>query len=119
MDSSDKRSVPESPARVFLVEDNPEHSFIAAKVLYQLLGEESEIIVVENADEALYLLHRFTEHDRPDLILVDLRLPDSWLVDSANAKRQACPRPCAGALAAEPAGTVIWAGRAIGSPDLL
>jgi CheY-like chemotaxis protein len=92
MDNSDKRAAPELPARIFLVEDNPEHSFIAAKVLHQLLGEESEIIVVENADEALYLLHRFTEHDRPDLILIDLRLPDSRGLELLSAARahEAC-----------------------------
>ena len=73
MDNSEKRALPESPARVFLVEDNPEHSFIAVKVLHQLLGEESEIIVIENADKALYLLHRFTEHDRPDLASTSAR----------------------------------------------
>jgi CheY-like chemotaxis protein len=92
MDSSDKRASPQSPARVFLVEDNPEHSFIAAQMLHQLLGEESEIIGVENADEALYLLHRFTEHDRPDLILIDLRLPDSRGLELLSAARahEAC-----------------------------
>ena len=45
MDSSDNRSSSELPARVFLVEDNPEDSFIAVRVLHQLLGEGSEIII--------------------------------------------------------------------------
>jgi CheY-like chemotaxis protein len=92
MDSSDNRTSPESLARVFLVEDNPEHSFIAVRVLRQLLGEESEIIVVESADEALHLLHQFTEHDRPDLILIDLRLPDSRGLEALSAARahEAC-----------------------------
>src|SRR6266568_461418 len=77
MDSSNERFLPEFGVRVFLVEDNPEHSFIAVTVLRQLLGEASEVIVAENAEEALNLIDHFTEHDRPDLMLVDLRLPDN------------------------------------------
>lgn len=68
---------PELPARIFLVGDNPEHSFIAVIVLHQLLREGCEVIIAENADEALNQIERFTEYDRPDLILVDLRLPDN------------------------------------------
>jgi CheY-like chemotaxis protein len=76
MDSINRLS-PELPARIFLVEDNPEHSFIAERVLRQLLGEGIEVIIAESAQEALDLVDRFTEHDRPDLMLVDLRLPDN------------------------------------------
>src|SRR5271154_2419041 len=76
MDSNDK-FMPEFGVRVFLVEDNEEHSFIAVTVLRQLLGEASEVIVAENAEEAVGLIGQFTEHDRPDLMLVDLRLPDN------------------------------------------
>jgi CheY-like chemotaxis protein len=76
MDSTD-RFMPEYGVRVFLVEDNPEHSFIAVTVLRQLLGEASEVIVAETADEAVGLVAQFTEHDRPDLMLIDLRLPDN------------------------------------------
>ena len=92
MDSRDNRSSSELPERVLLVEDNPEHSFIAVRVLRQLLGEGSEIIIAESADEALDLIHRFTEHDRPDLILIDLRLPDSRGFDVLAAARaqEAC-----------------------------
>ncbi len=92
MDSSDNRSSSELPARVFLVEDNPEDSFIAVRVLHQLLGEGSEIIIAESADQAFDLIHRFTEHDRPDLILVDLRLPDSSGLEVLSAARdhEAC-----------------------------
>jgi len=60
--------------------------------LHQLLGEGSEIIVAESADEALDLIHRFTEQERPDLILIDLRLPDNRgleVLSAANA-HEAC-----------------------------
>jgi CheY-like chemotaxis protein len=78
--------------RVFLVEDNPEHSFVAVRVLQQLLGESSEVVVAENAEEALTLIDQFTEHDRPDLVLVDLRLPDNggFEVLSAVRSNEAC-----------------------------
>ena len=63
--------------RVLLVEDNPEHAFIALTVIKQVLGDSSEIIVAETADEAVGLITQFTEQDRPDVILVDLRLPQN------------------------------------------
>ena len=77
MESIDNRLSPELPARIFLVEDDPEHSFIAVKVLHQLLDEGTEVITAESAEEALDLIDRFTEHDGPDLMLVKLRLPDN------------------------------------------
>src|SRR5216683_6004421 len=76
MDSNDQ-FLPEYGVRVFLVEDNPEHAFIAVTVIRQLLGEASEVIVAENADEAVGLIGQFTDQDRPDLMLVDLRLPEN------------------------------------------
>src|SRR5216684_1732569 len=76
MDSNDQ-FLPEYGVRVFLVEDNPEHAFIAVTVIRQLLGEASEVIVAENADEAVGLITQFTDNDRPDLMLVDLRLPEN------------------------------------------
>jgi CheY-like chemotaxis protein len=92
MDSNEGRFSPELGVRVFLVEDNPEHSFIAVKVVQQLLGEGSEVIVAENAEEAILLIGQFTEQDRPDLILVDLRLPDNggFAVLSATRAHEPC-----------------------------
>jgi CheY-like chemotaxis protein len=91
MDSND-RFIPEFGVRVFLVEDNPEHSFIAVTVIRQLLGEASEVIVAENAEEAVGLIGQFTENDRPDLMLVDLRLPDNggFSVLTASRSSDAC-----------------------------
>lgn len=69
---------PITPAvRIFLVEDNPDHVFIALTVVRQVLGDDIEIVHAQNADEALEMITQFTEHDRPDLFLVDLRLPDN------------------------------------------
>jgi CheY-like chemotaxis protein len=72
-----ERFLPEFGVRVFLVEDNAEHAFIAVTVIRQLLGEASEVIVAENAEEAVGLIGQFTDSDRPDLMLVDLRLPEN------------------------------------------
>ena len=63
--------------RIFLVEDNPDHVFIALTVIRQVLGDEIELVHAQNADEALLMIAQFTEADRPDLFLVDLRLPDN------------------------------------------
>ena len=74
----EKEEVQLSPAvRIFLVEDNPDHVFIALTVVKQVLGEEIELVHAQNADEALMMITQFTEQDRPDLFLVDLRLPDN------------------------------------------
>ena len=75
MNGDDRNSL-EFGARVLLVEDNPEHGFIAVTVVRQVLGEASEVIVAETADEAIGLIGQFTDQDRPDLMLVDLRLPE-------------------------------------------
>src|SRR5258708_14275091 len=93
MDTNDK-FMPEFGVRVFLVEDNADHSFIAVTVIRQLLGEASEVIVAETADEAIGLIAQFTEHDRPDLMLVDLRLPDTggFAVLAAARGHDACSR---------------------------
>src|SRR5258705_12468619 len=63
--------------RCFLVEDNPDHVFIALTVVRQVLGDDIELVHAANADEALLMIAQFTEQDRPDLFLVDLRLPDN------------------------------------------
>jgi CheY-like chemotaxis protein len=94
MDSTDDdRFLPEFGVRVFLVEDKPEHAFIAVTVIRQLLGEASEVIVAENADEAVGLITQFTDNDRPDLMLVDLRLPENGGFAVLSAAR--AHDPCA------------------------
>src|SRR5258708_8195997 len=82
--------------RIFLVEDNPDHVFIALTVVKQVLGEEIELVHAQNADEALLMISQFTEHDRPDLFLVDLRLPDNGgvsVLQAAPRNGQLSPLP--------------------------
>ncbi len=68
---------PEQSVRIFLVEDNPDHVFIALTVMRQVLGDCIEMLHAQNAEEALEMIMQFTEYDRPDLFFVDLRLPDN------------------------------------------
>src|SRR5690349_18102588 len=67
----------DSEVRIFLVEDNPDHVFIALTVIRQVLGDCIDLIHAQNADEAMEMMAQFTEFDRPDLFLIDLRLPDN------------------------------------------
>lgn len=67
---------PAAGVRIFLVEDNPDHVFIALTVMRQVLGDEIEMLHAQSAEEALEMIPRFTEFDRPDLFFVDLRLPE-------------------------------------------
>lgn len=65
------------PVEILLVEDNPADVRLTVELL-----EESKILnnlnVVEDGEEALAFLHkegRYCDSPRPDLILLDLRLP--------------------------------------------
>lgn len=75
MQNDEKDLVPQG-VRIFLVEDNPDHVFIALTVMRQVLGDEIEMLHAQSAEEALDMIPRFTESDRPDLFFVDLRLPE-------------------------------------------
>jgi two-component system, response regulator len=88
--ASDERDdlLPGGCVRIFLVEDNPDHVFIALTVMRQVLGDAIEILHAQNAEEALDMITQFTEYDRPDLFLVDLRLPDSGGFSVMTAVRQ-------------------------------
>jgi len=65
--------------RILLVEDNPEDVLIAERSLMKAnMREKSELFVVRDGQEALDFLRRlgkFSEAARPDLILLDLKLP--------------------------------------------
>ncbi len=90
-----KKSQPSEYAdgvRILLVEDNADHAFVALTVIRQVLGECIDVIHAQNADEAVELVKQFTDDDRPDLVLVDLRLPDNggFAVLSALKAHSAC-----------------------------
>jgi len=65
--------------RILLVEDRTEDILIAERALTKAnMREKSELFVVRDGQEALDFLYRqgkFQDEPRPDLILLDLRLP--------------------------------------------
>jgi len=65
--------------RILLVEDKPEDVLIAERALTKAnMREKSELFVARDGQEALDFLHRqgeFRDAPRPDLILLDLKLP--------------------------------------------
>ncbi|MEE8410258.1 MAG: response regulator [Myxococcota bacterium] len=69
--------VPESPAEVLLVEDNPSDVRLTKEAMLE--GEMgNRLTVVTDGDQALAYLRRegeFAGAPRPDLILLDLNLP--------------------------------------------
>lgn len=65
--------------RILLVEDKPEDVLIAERALTKAnMREKSELFVARDGQEALDFLYRqgeFRDAPRPDLILLDLKLP--------------------------------------------
>jgi two-component system response regulator len=65
--------------RILLVEDNPDDVLIAERSLMKgAMRDRSELFVVNDGQEALDFLRHETGHEsapRPDLILLDLKLP--------------------------------------------
>ena len=67
---------------VFVVDDNPEHLKMLAKVATKTVGEDGE---VEQFTNALDLLHRICDEGKtPDLLILDYMLPD---IDGLKALR--------------------------------
>jgi CheY-like chemotaxis protein len=61
---------------VLLVEDNPAHRRLTAEMLSET-GISVQLFEVENGEDALHFLRgEFAGCPRPDLVLLDLSLPD-------------------------------------------
>lgn len=58
-----------SAATILYIEDNPENRLLVRRVL---LAEGYDIVEAENAGKAL----KWLEDNRPDLILMDINMPD-------------------------------------------
>lgn len=80
-----------NPLIILLVEDNPDHVFLARKAIRQEMGEGAAISHVGSAEEAIEFLFRqgtYANADRPDLILIDVQLPGRdgfWVVKTIKA----------------------------------
>ena len=63
--------------RIFLVEDNPDHVFIALTVVRQVLGDDIELVHAAECRRGAADDRSVHRAGSPDLFLVDLRLPDN------------------------------------------
>lgn len=64
--------------RVLVAEDNEDHLFLTVRALRDLEGVHIEVDAVSDGAEALDYIHRrgrFEGRARPDLILLDLKMP--------------------------------------------
>ncbi len=64
--------------RVLVAEDDPDHRFFIARALGSVDDVEVEIELVEDGEEALDYLYARGQHaeaERPDLVLLDLKMP--------------------------------------------
>jgi two-component system response regulator len=63
--------------RVLLVEDDPDHVFLVRRALADVPGTEVTVEVAGDGEQAAERLarSRFGPHDRPQLVLLDLRMP--------------------------------------------
>jgi CheY-like chemotaxis protein len=64
--------------KILLVEDNEDHVFLIKKALSSTLKEKTEVNVVTDGEEAIHYVKRlgpFRDRSKPDLILLDLKLP--------------------------------------------
>ena len=74
------------PIRVVLVEDNQ----VFREALELLLGLRSDIVVVASVADGSSATEVVREH-RPDVVLMDYRLPGLDGVQATRAVREACP----------------------------
>lgn len=68
---------------VLLVEDNEDHAFLVRKTIQSIAKDRFHVKAVADGEEAIAYIKRrgrYKDRERPDLILLDLRLPKKgWL----------------------------------------
>jgi DNA-binding NarL/FixJ family response regulator len=75
------------PIRLVLVEDND----VFREALVLLLGQRTDVAVVGTAADGIEAVE-LSRRLRPDVVLLDYRLPALDGVQAARAIREACPR---------------------------
>ncbi len=63
---------------VLLVEDNEDHAFLVRKTIQSIAKDRFHVKAVADGEEAIAYIKRrgrYKDRERPDLILLDLRLP--------------------------------------------
>lgn len=66
------------PIRVLVADDNDDHLFLTVRALRDTRGVVLEVDTVSDGEETLDYLYRrgrFTDRPRPNLILLDLKMP--------------------------------------------
>jgi two-component system response regulator len=84
---------PGRPRRILLVEDDRNHRWVMKRVLESSFGEE---VSIEEAENGARALERASQRPPPDLILLDLGLPDMGGIEvlrrlRADARTRAVP----------------------------
>ena len=77
-----------SCVRVLIAEDNEDHRFLTVRALRDVEDVDLQIETVADGEEALDYVHRrneFRDKPRPDLVLLDIRMPK---VDGVEVLRQ-------------------------------
>jgi DNA-binding NarL/FixJ family response regulator len=93
-----------APIRILLVEDNE----VFREALELLLGLRSDIDVVASVGDGTGAVPACLEH-RPEVVLMDFRLPGIDGVQATAAVRQACPRATVVCLTASASGREVEA----------
>ena len=75
-----------SSIRVFSVDDHP----LLREGIAAIIGNEPDMVMVAQAATGLEAIHQFRQH-RPDVTLMDLRLPDMSGIDAMMAIRNEFP----------------------------
>ena len=76
----------QTPIRVFCVDDHP----LLREGIAVLIGTEPDMVLVAEASDGREAIQKFREH-RPDVTLMDLRLPDMSGIDAMIAIRTEFP----------------------------
>jgi DNA-binding NarL/FixJ family response regulator len=72
----------QSPIRILCVDDHP----LLRQGIASIIGNQSDMVLVAEASSGMEGIRKFREH-RPDVTLMDLRLPDMSGIDSMIAIR--------------------------------
>lgn len=75
------------PVKVLVIEDNPGDQFLLAEQLRTVITERDLIYMTDSLSGATELLNQVV----PDIILLDLSLPDSTGIETFERINQLCP----------------------------
>lgn len=86
-EKSDTMNTLKVPVKVLVIEDNPGDQFLLAEQLRTVITERDLIYMTDSLSGATELLNQVV----PDIILLDLSLPDSTGIETFERINQLCP----------------------------